>query len=123
MKIDLFFAKISCYQKQPYYLSLFVFCKRLTQRFLCLLQRCLELLVLCFKNFCLSLDLCIITALSSCVMNAELFARVYFLFMGACVSSVDKTVLINSTNSESLLSILHNSLIHSSLNRLILKVL
>ena len=51
-------------------------------------------------------------------MNAELFARIYFLFMGACLSSIDKTVLVNSTNSALLISILNNSLLNSFLKRL-----
>ena len=47
-------------------------------------------------------------------MNAELSARIYFLYMGAYLSSIDKTVSVNSANSALLLSILNSSLFNSS---------
>ena len=103
--------------------SLLFLRKILTQRFLCLLQRFFASFVLSRKYLFRSFDLFIMACLKLLVTKLELFARINFCFLGACSSSIDRKISVNSDRSALLKSIFNNSLFNSfSLKYLIIEV-
>ena len=82
---------------------------KLTHKFLWWLKCLPDSLFLVFKNLFLSFGLFIIAFLSSLVIKLQLFERIYFTFLGACLSRTDNTVSLNFDSGAFVISNFNNS--------------